>query len=72
MNVCRDLFQLNRVKAVAREKDELEGVKNEALGFLEAENNITHLKNKLYQKFLWVVCAACMYVHVIRPIWWGH
>ncbi|ELU02991.1 hypothetical protein CAPTEDRAFT_224718 [Capitella teleta] len=44
--------KLNRVKAVAKEKDDLEGVKNEALGFLEEENQITLLKNKLYQKFL--------------------
>jgi hypothetical protein len=47
-------LQLNRVKVVAKEKDDLEGVKNEALGYLENENQITLLKNQLYQKFLYV------------------
>ena len=44
--------QLNRVKAVEKEKDDLEGVKNEALEYLGMENEITVKKNSLYQKYV--------------------
>ena len=45
-------FQLNRVKAVEKEKDDLEGSKNEAVEYLSMENEIVHLKNKIYQKYV--------------------
>ena len=50
--IYHDLFyhQLNRVKAVEKEKDELEGVKNEAVEFLNIQNNVCKEQNKLYQK----------------------
>ena len=46
------VLQLNRVKAVEKEKDELEGAKDEAVEFLTSENAIVRLKNKLYQKYM--------------------
>ena len=44
--------KLNRVKLVEKEKDELEKPKNEALEYLHAENEISHKKNLLYQKYI--------------------
>ena len=44
-------FQLNRVKAVEKEKDDLEPVRNEAIEFLTMENDIVKKKNLLYQKY---------------------
>ena len=46
------LFQLNRVKAVEKEKDELEGSKNEAVEYLNMENSITKQRNVLFQKYM--------------------
>ena len=37
-----------------KEKDELEGAKEEAVQFLSSENEITKLHNCLYQKYLYV------------------
>ena len=48
------MLQLNRVKAVEKEKDELEEARNEAVEFLTLENAIVRLKNKLYQKYMYV------------------
>ena len=44
--------QLNRVKAVEREKDDLESVKNEAVEYLQLENDIVTKKNILFQKYM--------------------
>ncbi|XP_070213062.1 structural maintenance of chromosomes protein 4-like [Littorina saxatilis] len=44
--------KLNRVKAVEKEKDELEGAKNEAVEFLTSENAVVRLRNKLLQKYI--------------------
>eukprot|EP00058_Branchiostoma_floridae_P017967 XP_002603456.1 hypothetical protein BRAFLDRAFT_80430 [Branchiostoma floridae] len=44
--------KLNRVKAVEKEKDELEGSKNEAMAWLAAENEVTMSKHKLYQVYM--------------------
>ncbi|XP_078612676.1 structural maintenance of chromosomes protein 4-like isoform X2 [Branchiostoma floridae x Branchiostoma japonicum] len=44
--------KLNRVKAVEKEKDELEGSKNEAMAWLGAENEVTMSKHKLYQVYI--------------------
>ncbi|KAI8498795.1 Structural maintenance of chromosomes protein 4, partial [Branchiostoma belcheri] len=44
--------KLNRVKAVEKEKDELEGSKNEAMAWLAAENEVTIRKHKLYQVYI--------------------
>ena len=52
MNVAKHFFQLNRVKVVEKEKDDLEGVKNEALEFLTKENEIIMKKNLLYHKYM--------------------
>ena len=49
VHVCA--LQLNRVKAVEKEKDELEGVKNEAIEYLKLENDITKKKNELWQHY---------------------
>ena len=45
-------IQLNRVKAVEKEKDDLEGVRDEALEYLAIENDIAKKKNMLYQKYM--------------------
>lgn len=39
------------MKAVEKEKDELEPVRNEAIEFLTIENDIVKKKNMLYQKY---------------------
>jgi len=44
--------KLNRVKAVEKEMESLEGPKNEAVEFLTMENALVKLKNKLYQKYI--------------------
>ena len=51
-NDTKLLFQLNRVKAVEKEKDELEGSKNEAVEYLNMENSITKQRNVLFQKYM--------------------
>ncbi|XP_027044472.1 structural maintenance of chromosomes protein 4-like [Pocillopora damicornis] len=45
--------KLNRVKAVEKEKDELEGSKNEALEYLNMENSITKQRNVLFQRYIY-------------------
>ncbi len=45
-------LQLNRVKATEKEKDELEGVKNEAIEYLSLENEIVRKRNLLNQKYM--------------------
>ncbi|KAJ7381328.1 Structural maintenance of chromosomes protein 4 [Desmophyllum pertusum] len=45
--------KLNRVKAVEKEKDELEGSKNEAVEYLNMENSITKQKNVLFQRYIY-------------------
>ena len=37
---------------VEKEKDDLEGAKNEAVEFLTLENDIVKHKNKLFQKYM--------------------
>jgi len=49
---CCISLQLNRVKTVEKEKDDLEGVKNEAVEYLGLENEVVRKKNMLYQKYL--------------------
>ncbi|XP_005096414.1 structural maintenance of chromosomes protein 4 [Aplysia californica] len=44
--------KLNRVKAVEKEMESLEGPKNEAVEFLTMENELMKLRNKLYQKYI--------------------
>lgn len=46
------LYQLNRVKAVEKEKDELEGTKDEAVEYINMENSITKKRNTLFQKYM--------------------
>jgi len=45
------------VKAVEAEKDNLESVKNEAVEYLQLENDIVTKKNILFQKYMLV--ALC-------------
>ncbi|RDD47674.1 Structural maintenance of chromosomes protein 4 [Trichoplax sp. H2] len=54
MNEARS-EKLNRVKAVEKEKDDLEGIKNEACEYIDMENNKTKLKHKLLQKYVYEV-----------------
>ena len=41
--------KLNRVKLVEKEKDELEGPKNEAVAYVKLENDLTQFKYNLQQ-----------------------
>lgn len=43
--------KLHRVKAIEKEKDDLEEVKNEAVEYLKLENDICLKKNILYQRY---------------------
>jgi len=40
------------VKAVEKEKEELQGSKDEAVEYINMENNITRKKNTLYQIYM--------------------
>lgn len=54
------LEKVARVKAVEKEKDELEDVRNEAVGYLQLVNKSIQFKNILYQQKLSndrLVCA---------------
>eukprot|EP00095_Tigriopus_kingsejongensis_P001146 snap_masked-scaffold628_size122696-processed-gene-0.5 protein:Tk01146 transcript:snap_masked-scaffold628_size122696-processed-gene-0.5-mRNA-1 annotation:"structural maintenance of chromosomes protein 4" len=44
--------KLNRVKLVEKEKDELEGPKNQAMEFLRLENDLIEKKNLGYQQYV--------------------
>ncbi|KAA3675760.1 structural maintenance of chromosome 4 [Paragonimus westermani] len=46
------LEKLTRVKAVEKEKDDLEGVRNEAMGYLRLVNQVIRMKNILFQQNL--------------------
>ncbi|MPC09379.1 Structural maintenance of chromosomes protein 4 [Portunus trituberculatus] len=50
--------KLNRVKIVEKEKDELEGPKDEAVEHLRLENKITHKKHTLLQYRCWEYSEA--------------
>ncbi|EDO40646.1 predicted protein [Nematostella vectensis] len=45
--------KLNRVKAVEKEKDELEGSKDEAVEYINMENGITRKRNTLFQRYIY-------------------
>jgi hypothetical protein len=40
------------VKAVEKEKNDLEGAKNEAIAFLQIENSIAKLKYEMYLHYM--------------------
>ena len=40
------------MKAVEKEKDELESAKDEAVEYIGVENEITKKRNELYQKYM--------------------
>jgi structural maintenance of chromosome 4 len=44
--------QLNRAKIVEKEKNELEGPKNEAVEYLCRENEMAVKRNMLFQKYM--------------------
>ena len=46
------MFQLNRAKVVEKEKNELEGPKNEAMEYLCQENEMAIKRNMLYHKYM--------------------
>lgn len=50
-------FQLNRVKAVEKEKDGLEGAKEEAVQYIRTENAIAIKDHVLLQRYMYV-CAS--------------
>ena len=43
------------MKAVEKEKDELEGSKNEAMEYINMENSITKQRNVLFQRYMCVI-----------------
>ena len=45
-------FQLNRVKVAEKDKDDLEGPKNEAIEYLSTENEIARKRHVQYQKYM--------------------
>ena len=45
------LFKMKRVALVEGEKNSLEKLKAEAVAFLDLENSISSLKNKIMQKY---------------------
>lgn len=49
---------MTRVKAVEKEKDELEDVRNEAMDYLRLVNQVTRTKNIMFQKNLAAERAA--------------
>ena len=51
--------RLNRVKIVEKEKDSLEGKKEEAVDFLVKENQLTIERSKLYQLCIFDLSEAC-------------
>ena len=53
--------KLNRVKLVEKEKDELEGPKNEAMAFIKLENEVAQYKYSQKQ-----VCHPFQLLHVIK------
>ncbi|XP_074657787.1 structural maintenance of chromosomes protein 4-like isoform X2 [Tubulanus polymorphus] len=46
------ILQLNRVKLVEKDKDSLEGAKNEAIEYLTIENEIIRNRHALFQKYV--------------------
>ena len=42
------------MKAVEKDKDDLEGAKNEAVEYLTMENDIVKKKNVMFQKYMYV------------------
>lgn len=46
------VMQLNRAKIVEKEKNELEGPKNEAVEYLCRENEMAVKRNMLFQKYM--------------------
>ena len=57
---------MNRVKAVEKEKDDLEGTKNEAVQFLMIENHIAKKQNILNQLYVSVVLLLTPLFYVIN------
>ena len=47
-----ECVQLNRVKAVEKEKEDLQSIKDEAVEYLQIENEIVTKKNVLFQKYV--------------------
>ena len=45
--------QLNRVKAVEKEKGDLEGAKNEAEHYLSLQRNMATKQHRLYQRYMY-------------------
>lgn len=70
------LLQLNRVKVVEKEKNELEGAKNEAEEFLALQRDVARKQLTVFQRYMYVCsspldpseghCIVCI-VHPARP-----
>jgi structural maintenance of chromosome 4 len=56
--------KLQRVQAVEREKNRLEGKKNEALLFLKLENRLTIAQNAFIQGRMWDYGKSCGVIEV--------
>ena len=58
------------MKAVEKEKDALEGPKDEALQYLILENDISLMKSKLYQKYMYetqsvIIDRTCLHSSIV-------
>lgn len=51
------IFQLNRVKSIEKEKDELEEAKKEAEEFLAMKTDVAKKQHTLYQRYM-LVCQV--------------
>lgn len=56
--------KLNRVKLVEKEKDELEGPKNEAMAYIKLENEHAQLKFNLQQVRKSHIFASVLKIHI--------
>lgn len=60
VNLWFKMFQLNRVKSIEKEKDELEEAKKEAEEFLAMKTDVAKKQHTLYQRYMSVVsCSTC-------------
>ena len=55
MLCCLFVCQVNRVKVVEKEKDELEGAKNEAEEYLAMKKDMAKQQYTLYRRYMLVI-----------------
>ena len=66
-HACGNLRQLNRLKLAEKERDSLEGAREEAQEYLRLDASIREKLNVLYQT---MVAHAAANVEKVRRTWW--